>query len=47
MNRLPVIVRPHIAGLRILLEITVLCGLVYPQVMTGIAQVAFHNKANG
>ena len=47
MNRLPVIVRQHIAGFRILLVFTVLCGLVYPLVMTGIAQVAFHNKANG
>ena len=26
---------------------TVLCGLVYPLVVTGIAQAAFHNKANG
>jgi len=47
MNRLPIIVRQHIAGFRILLVFTVLCGLVYPLVMTGIAQVAFHNKANG
>jgi potassium-transporting ATPase KdpC subunit len=47
MNRLPVIVRQHIAGFRILLVFTVLCGLVYPLVMTGISQVAFHNQANG
>jgi len=47
MNRLPVIVRQHIAGFRILLVFTVLCGLIYPLVMTGIAQLAFHNKANG
>jgi potassium-transporting ATPase KdpC subunit len=47
MNRLPVFVRQHIAGFRILLVFTVLCGLVYPLVMTGIAQVAFHNHANG
>ena len=26
---------------------TVLCGLVYPLVVTGVAQGAFHNKANG
>jgi K+-transporting ATPase ATPase C chain len=26
---------------------TVLCGLVYPFVVTGIAQAAFHDKANG
>ena len=47
MNRHPVIVRQHIAGFRILLVFTVLCGLIYPLVMTGIAQVAFHDKANG
>jgi potassium-transporting ATPase KdpC subunit len=47
MNRLPVIVRQHIAGFRILLVFTVLCGLVYPLVMTGISQVLFHDKANG
>ena len=47
MNRLPVIVRQHIAAFRILLVFTVLCGLIYPLVMTGISQVAFHNQANG
>jgi potassium-transporting ATPase KdpC subunit len=26
---------------------TVLCGLLYPLVVTGVAQVAFHDKANG
>jgi potassium-transporting ATPase KdpC subunit len=47
MNRLPVIVRQHIAAFRTLLVFTVLCGLIYPFVMVGIAQAAFHNKANG
>jgi K+-transporting ATPase ATPase C chain len=47
MNRLPVIVRQHIAGFRTLLVFTVICGLIYPLVMVGIAQVAFHDKANG
>jgi potassium-transporting ATPase KdpC subunit len=47
MNRLPVIVRQHIAGFRILLVFTVLCGLIYPLVMVGVSQVLFHNKANG
>src|SRR3954453_13463803 len=26
---------------------TVLCGIVYPLVVTGISQLAFHDKANG
>jgi potassium-transporting ATPase KdpC subunit len=47
MNRLPVIVRQHIAGFRILLVFTVICGFIYPLVMLGVGQVAFHNKANG
>jgi potassium-transporting ATPase KdpC subunit len=47
MNRLPVIVRQHIAALRALLVFTVLCGLIYPFVMVGVSQVAFHNQANG
>jgi K+-transporting ATPase ATPase C chain len=47
MNRLPVIVRQHIAGFRILLVFTVICGFVYPLVMLGISQVAFHRQANG
>ena len=47
MNRLPVIVRQHIAGFRALLVFTVLCGLIYPAVMTGISQLAFPNHANG
>jgi potassium-transporting ATPase KdpC subunit len=47
MDRLPVIVRQHIAGFRILLVFTVLCGFIYPLVMTGVSQLAFHNQANG
>jgi potassium-transporting ATPase KdpC subunit len=47
MNRLPVIVRQHIAGFRILLVFTVICGFIYPLVMLGISQVAFHRQANG
>ncbi|MFI6473165.1 potassium-transporting ATPase subunit C [Streptomyces sp. NPDC050516] len=35
------------AGLRALLVLTVVCGVIYPLVVTGIAQVAFSNKANG
>jgi K+-transporting ATPase ATPase C chain len=47
MDRLPVIVRQHIAGFRFLLVFTVLCGFVYPLIMLGIGQAAFHNKVNG
>ncbi|MFE3992014.1 potassium-transporting ATPase subunit C [Streptomyces goshikiensis] len=35
------------AGLRALLVLTVLCGVLYPLAVTGIAQVAFHGNANG
>jgi K+-transporting ATPase ATPase C chain len=47
MNRLPVIVRQHIAAFRALLVFTILCGLIYPAVMVGFSQLAFHNQANG
>ena len=47
MNRLPVIVRQHIAGFRMLLVFTVVCGFIYPLVMLGFSQLAFHNQANG
>ena len=47
MNRLPIWVRQHIAALRGLLIFTVICGIAYPLLMFGVAQVAFHNKANG
>ncbi len=47
MNRLPVIVRQHIAGFRILLVFTVVCGFVYPLVLLGVSQAAFHKQANG
>jgi K+-transporting ATPase ATPase C chain len=36
-----------LAGLRALLVLTVLCGLVYPLAVTGIAQVAFGHRADG
>ena len=47
MNRLPVFVRQHIAAFRALLVFTVLCGLIYPAVMVGVAQLVAPNHANG
>jgi potassium-transporting ATPase KdpC subunit len=47
MNRLPSWVRQHIAALRGLLIFTVICGIAYPLLMFGVAQVVFHNQANG
>ncbi|MEU9454151.1 potassium-transporting ATPase subunit C [Streptomyces sp. NPDC048277] len=35
------------AGLRALLVLTLVTGVIYPLVVTGIAQAAFHHKANG
>ena len=47
MNRLPGWLRQHIAALRGLLVFTVIGGIAYPVVMWGVAQVAFHDHANG
>jgi potassium-transporting ATPase KdpC subunit len=47
MNRLPNIVRQHIAALRLLLIFTVITGIVYPAFMYGISQAAFSKQANG
>ena len=47
MNRLPNIVRQHIAALRLLLIFTVITGIIYPVFMWGVAQGAFNHQANG
>ncbi len=47
MNRLPSIVRQHLAGLRLLLVFTVICGIIYPVVMVGVSEVIFPHQANG
>ena len=47
VNRLPSLVRQHIAALRALLIFTAICGIVYPVVMVGLAQVAFRGQADG
>jgi K+-transporting ATPase ATPase C chain len=36
-----------IAGLRALLVLTLLCGVAFPLAVTAVAQVAFHDKADG
>ncbi|WP_172387912.1 potassium-transporting ATPase subunit C [Streptomyces sp. MNP-20] len=35
------------AGLRAVLVLTVVCGVIYPLVVTGVAQAVFPGKANG
>jgi potassium-transporting ATPase KdpC subunit len=47
MNRLPTVLRQHIAALRAILVFTVICGIIYPVVMYGVAQAAFPDQANG
>jgi K+-transporting ATPase ATPase C chain len=47
MNRLPSLLRQHIAAFRMLLAFTVLCGIIFPVVMWGVAQAAFKNQADG
>jgi K+-transporting ATPase ATPase C chain len=47
MNRLPGALLRHLAALRALIVLTVLCGLAYPLLITGIAQAAFTHQAGG
>ncbi|MGW3046330.1 K(+)-transporting ATPase subunit C [Kitasatospora sp. NPDC001159] len=44
---LPATVRTHFTALRVLLVLTVILGIAYPLLVTGISQVAFSDKANG
>ena len=39
--------RQLLPALRMLLCLTAICGLAYPLVVTGVAQAAFHNQAEG
>ena len=41
------VLRQSWAGLRVLLAFTVVLGLVYPLVVTGISQLLFNDQANG
>jgi K+-transporting ATPase ATPase C chain len=40
-------IRQLVPALVAVIAFTVLCGVVYPLVVTGVAQVFFHDKANG
>ncbi|MEV4559564.1 potassium-transporting ATPase subunit KdpC [Kitasatospora sp. NPDC049285] len=44
---MPTFLRTHLTALRMLLVMTVILGLGYPLLVTGISQVAFADKANG
>jgi K+-transporting ATPase ATPase C chain len=47
MERLPSWLRRHIAAMRAVAVLTVLLGLIYPLVTTGVAQALFNDNANG
>lgn len=47
MDRMPSWIRQHLAALRALLVLTVVTGIIYPLVATGVAQALFNGKANG
>jgi K+-transporting ATPase ATPase C chain len=47
MNRLPGFVRQHIVALRGLILFTAILGIIYPVVMFGVGQAAFHHQVNG
>jgi K+-transporting ATPase ATPase C chain len=46
-SHLPTAVRQHLAALRALLVLTVIVGIAYPLVITGIAQTVMPGQANG
>ncbi|WP_327588421.1 potassium-transporting ATPase subunit C [Nonomuraea sp. NBC_00507] len=47
MDRMPSWVRQHLAALRALLVLTVITGIIYPLLATGVAQALFNDNANG
>jgi K+-transporting ATPase ATPase C chain len=47
MNRLPAPILRHLAALRAMIVFTVICGIAYPLLVTGIAQAAFKHQADG
>ena len=47
MSRLPTWIGQHLAAVRAIIVLTVITGFIYPLVVLGIGQAAFHNQANG
>lgn len=47
MDRMPSWIRRHVAALRALLVLTVVTGVIYPLIVTGVAQALFNGHANG
>ncbi|WP_433438389.1 potassium-transporting ATPase subunit C [Nonomuraea sp. CA-141351] len=47
MERMPSWIRQHLAAIRAVVVLTVLLGLIYPLVTTGVAQALFNGNANG
>jgi potassium-transporting ATPase KdpC subunit len=47
MSRLPMWIGQHLAALRAMIILTVICGGIYPLAVMGVAQAVFHNQANG
>ncbi|MEV1169123.1 potassium-transporting ATPase subunit C [Nonomuraea sp. NPDC049784] len=47
MERMPSWIRQHLAAIRAVVVLTVLLGLTYPLVTTGVAQALFNGNANG
>ncbi|MET8523449.1 potassium-transporting ATPase subunit KdpC [Nocardioides sp. NBC_00163] len=47
MSDLFALLRHSLAGLRVLIAATLLCGIIYPLVVTGVAQAAFGWRADG
>ncbi|GAA2752310.1 MULTISPECIES: potassium-transporting ATPase subunit KdpC [Kitasatospora] len=44
---MPTFLRTHLTALRMLLVMTVILGIAYPLLITGVSQAAFADKANG
>jgi K+-transporting ATPase ATPase C chain len=47
MNRLPGAIGRHLAAIRAMIVFTIVCGIAYPLLVTGIAQLGFKNTADG